>query len=133
MSSGLTAERSINSSGIYIDVWHSLNADCFARTAEEFSIHVTIPDGLPFPYQVTNKLGAGSFGTGSCGWTTNDKSVVNGTIYKAATDGATTDEGELTLPYGANVGSPTVDNRNYQCGDGCPGTAMARFRFNVPL
>jgi len=132
--SGITTERSISSSQILITVTHPpLNPDCFARTADQFTVHLSIPDGLPFPYQATNRGGGAQFGTGSCGWVTNDASVVSGTIYQAGTNGATHLEGDVTVPYGANVGPNTVDNRNYQCGTGCALSASAQFRFNVPL
>lgn len=109
-----------------MNVTHLLTSDCFSRAANEFSLSMTIPDGLPFPYQATQRSGTGAFGTGTCGWITNEKSVVNGTIYQAGTNGATHLEGDVTLPY-------SNDNANGQCGSGCPGTASAQIRFNIPL
>ena len=130
-ASGVTADRTI-SSEIHISVDHLNTADCFARAADEFFVRVTIPDGLPFPYQATQRQGDAQFGTGPCGWLTNEASVVSGTVYQAGTNGSTHVEGDVTVPYNANNPGST-DNRNYQCGTGCPASALARFRFNLPL
>ena len=125
--------RSTGSSEIRLGLTNlSSNPDCFARAASEFSVYVAIPDGLPFPYQANQRVGDARFGTGTCHWMTTAAAVVSGTIYQAATNGATNLEGDVTVPY--NVNNPgNIDNRDAYCGAGCPGSASARFRFNVPL
>jgi hypothetical protein len=131
-TSDLRTDRGMSSGEIRMSVYRPLNPDCFSRAADEFTVNLAIPDGLPFPYQATHRRGNAAFGTGACGWLTKEANVVTGTIYQAATNGATNLEGDVTVPYSANPEGST-DNRDYQCGTGCPGTASARFRFNVPL
>lgn len=127
-SSGVTANRTIDTgSSISITVSsRGTGTDCFDASDDTFGVTVSIPDGVPLPYQATNRPGNAVFGSGSCYWVSKTASVISGTIFHTATDGGLNVEGDVTAPY-----SP--DNAEFVCGDGCPGTISARFRFNVPL
>ena len=127
-SSGVTADRTISAgSSITITISHNgSGTDCFSYAADVFGVEVSIPDGVPLPYQAHGRPGSAGFGTGTCYWLTNTASVVDGTIFQTATDGGLNVEGDLTVPY-------TIDNAMYQCGDSCPASNSAHFRFNVPL
>jgi hypothetical protein len=127
-TTAVRASRTISAGySITIDVSHSsTGTDCFSYPADTFSVSVSIPDGVPLPYQATQRPGSAGFGTGTCYWLTNNASVVDGTIFQTATDGGLNVEGDLTVPY-------TIDNAMYQCGDSCPASNSAHFRFNAPL
>src|SRR4051812_41538628 len=57
VSSGVTAERTMSSGTIRIDVSHWSNINCCSRSNTEFTFHLTIPDGLPFPYEANQRPG----------------------------------------------------------------------------
>jgi hypothetical protein len=137
VSSGVTATRDLTDGTVHMSVAHWSNIDCFSRPANEFVLNLSIPDGLPFPYQANKRPGNANFGTGTCAWDQSafEGDLVSGIIYHAGTNGSATLEGDVTASYVSGSAADVCSTTCTGATCNCPATASvsAQFRFNVPL